>query len=325
MKTVLITGLAGFVGSHLVDYLLQDNTTDIVGVIHPSHEIRHLENHPRVRIIREDILKNGKLNKILKEAQPEEVYHLAGLAHVHESWYKRKETIHTNFLGAFNLLEACRKLAAFPKTLLIGSADCYGVVPENEQPITESRLLVPSSPYAVSKIAQETLGLQYAKTEKLPVFLSRSFNHTGPRQKETFVCSAFARQIAAAELTEDGSDIRVGNLEARRDFSDVRDVVRAYATIVRKGVPGEPYNVCSGSAISIADVLRKIISFSQHHFEVVPDQEKFRPSDLPLLLGSSQKLREHTGWSPSYTIDTTLSDLLNYWRTQLKSHSPVIL
>jgi len=325
MKSVLITGLAGFVGSHLVDHLLQDSATEIVGVIHPSHEIRHLETHPRVRIVREDILKGAKLNKILKQAQPEEVYNLAGLAHVHESWHKRKDTIHTNFLGAFNLLEACRKLPAFPKTLLIGSADCYGIVPENEQPITESRPLVPSSPYAVSKIAQEILGVQYGRTEKLPVFLSRSFNHTGPRQKETFVCSAFARQVAAAETTEDISQIRVGNLDARRDFSDVRDVVRAYTTIVRKGVPGEPYNVCSGSAISIGDVLRKLVSFSDHNFEVVPDPEKFRPSDLPLLLGSSQKLREHTGWAPVYDIDATLSDLLNYWRAQLKSPSPVTL
>src|SRR5215203_891841 len=155
MKTILITGLAGFVGSHLVDLLLQDPETRIEGILHPSHAIQHLEENPRVRVNRLDILQPAELEAALRKIQPEAIYHLAGLAHVHESWKYRKETIDTNFMGSFYLLEACRKLPSFPKVLLIGSAECYGIVPEQQQPIVEEQPMLPSSPYAVSKIAQE--------------------------------------------------------------------------------------------------------------------------------------------------------------------------
>ncbi len=318
MTTVLVTGIAGFVGSHLVDFLLKDSTTEIVGILHPEHEIQHLEEHPRVVVHREDILKERKLARLVRSIAPERVYHLAGMAHVHESWKDRKRTIETNFVGSLHLLEACRRLPEFPRVLLVGSADCYGIVPEAQQPITESCPLVPSSPYAVSKIAQEILGMQYAKAENLPVFLSRSFNHTGPYQKETFVCSSFAKQIAMAEMADELPVIRVGNLTARRDFSDVRDVVRAYHAILEKGVPGEPYNVCSGRAISIREVLDILLSRSSRRFEVEIDSEKFRPVDMPLLLGSAQKLRNETGWSPQHEIGITLGDLLDFWRSRLQ-------
>jgi GDP-4-dehydro-6-deoxy-D-mannose reductase len=245
------------------------------------------------------------------------------MAHVHESWHLRKETINTNFIGSFNLLEACRSLPEFPKVLLIGSADCYGIVPESEQPISESRLFSPSSPYAVSKIAQEVLGIQYAIGEHFPVYLSRSFNHTGPRQKDTFVCPAFARQIALAEQQPDAPKIAVGNLVAKRDFSDVRDVVRAYKTILEQGKPGEPYNVCSGKAYSIEEILQMMISISGKKLETIIDRNKFRPVDMKLLLGSHQKLTQDTGWKPHYDIRTTLSDLLNYWREKIKIEEPV--
>jgi GDP-4-dehydro-6-deoxy-D-mannose reductase len=323
MATVLITGLGGFVGSHLADLLLQDITTNIVGLIHPTHPVQHLEENPRITVYREDILKPRNLRRIIKKVAPEEVYHLAGWAHVHESWKYRKETFETNFLGTFHLLEACRALPSFPKVLLVGSAESYGIVPEEAQPIEESRPLSPFSPYAVSKMAQEALGIQYAKAEKLPVFLTRSFNHTGPRQKETFVCSAFARQIAIAETNGSPTEIKVGNLIARRDFSDVRDVVRAYQTVLQKGEPGEPYNVCSGSAITIDEVLRTLLSYSVCQFRITTDPVKFRPVDMPLLLGSFQKLRSHTGWQPKIDLGTTLRDLLEYWREKLRTETPV--
>jgi GDP-4-dehydro-6-deoxy-D-mannose reductase len=319
MSTILITGAAGFVGSHLADLLLQDSTTRIAGLIHPTHEVQHLEEHPRVTIYREDILKETSLRKLIKSIAPARVYHLAGMAHVQESFRKRKETIQTNFIGSFNLLEACRSLPDFPRVLLIGSADCYGVVPQEMQPITEERAFSPSSPYAVSKIAQETLGIQYARSEKLPVYLSRSFNHTGPRQKETFVCSAFAKQIARAEMGMSDCEIRVGNLDARRDFSDVRDVVRAYQTIVEHGIPGEPYNVCSGKAVSIAEVLRTLLGLSQKEFQVTVDPSRVRPTDLPLLLGDYGKLQKQTGWAPHFSTADTMRDLLDYWRSKLKT------
>jgi len=319
MTTILITGIAGFVGSHLVDLLLRDSTTRIVGILHPSHEIQHMEEHERLVVYREDILREETLKHLVREIAPDTIYHLAGMAHVHDSWKQRKETIETNFLGAFYLLEACRTLSRFPKVLLVGSGECYGIVPETEQPITESRPLVASSPYAVSKIAQETLGMQYARAEKLPVYLSRSFNHTGPRQRETFVCSAFAKQIARAELGLGDPEIKVGNLVARRDFSDVRDVVRAYQAILERGVPGEPYNVCSGSAVSMEEILQTLLSHSSGRFRVTVDRERYRPVDVPLLLGSAEKLHRDTGWTASYKITATLRDLLDYWRTKLSS------
>jgi len=315
----MITGLAGFVGSHLVDLLLQDPDVQIAGVIHPTHAIQHLEQHPRIIIHHEDILKATRLKQILRRVQPEVVYHLAGLAHVHESWINRKATIHTNFLGSFYLLEACRSLTAFPKVLLIGSAECYGIVPPEQQPIREDYPLSPASPYAVSKIAQEMLGMEYARAEKLPVYLSRSFNHTGPRQKETFVCSAFAYQIAVAMTQPKPHRILVGNLIARRDFSDVRDVVRAYKAIVENGEPGEPYNVCSGKAPSIEEVLRILIELSGQPFEVEIDPALFRPVDMPLLLGSNEKLSRQTSWKPICDLRTSLRDLLEYWRMKVQN------
>ena len=323
MTTVLITGMAGFVGSHLADLILQDPSNTVAGVLHPTHEIQHLEEHPRVEIYREDILNAERMTKLIASISPQVIYHLAGMAHVHESWKNRKEAIETNFLGTFHLLEACRALPQFPKILIVGSGECYGVVPAEEQPIRESRPFAPTSPYAVSKIAQEMLAIQYAKAEGLPVYISRSFNHTGPRQKETFVCSAFARQIAVAELSGNDSEIQVGNLIARRDFLDVRDVVRAYQAILDRGVAGEPYNVCSEKAVSIEEILEILIGHSPAKFRVIADPEKFRPADMPLLVGSSEKLRAQTGWQPSYNIHSTLCDLLDYWRSRVKMQTPV--
>jgi GDP-4-dehydro-6-deoxy-D-mannose reductase len=321
MKTVMITGLAGFVGSHLVDLLQEDPEVQIVGVIHPTHAVQHLEEHPRVIIHREDILKATNLKKILRKVKPEVVYHLAGLAHVHESWTNRKATFDTNFIGSFNLLEACRSLTAFPKVLLIGSAECYGIVPTEKQPITEDFPLSPASPYAVSKIAQEMLGIEYARAEKLPVYLCRAFNHTGPRQKETFVCSAFAYQIAVATSQPPPHHIHVGNLIVRRDFTDVRDVVRAYKSILDSGEAGEPYNVCSGQAPSIEEVLHLLIELSGHPFQIETDPALFRPVDMPLILGSHQKLTAKTGWMPLYDLRTTLKDLLEYWQMKVQGVS----
>lgn len=318
MKTIVVTGLAGFVGSHLTDLLLEDPDVRVVGIIHPTHQVQHLEDHPRVTVYRKDIVQAEPLMQLIATIRPEVVYHLAGMAHVHESWKNRKETLEVNFVGTFNLIEACRALPVFPKLLLVGSGECYGNVPESEQPIRESRGLSPSSPYAVSKIAQEMLGIECAKFEKLPVYLTRSFNHTGPRQRETFVCSAFAYQIALAERAGDPTAVmRVGNMAPRRDFSDARDVVRAYKAILDHGTPGEPYNVCSGAAHSIEEILRMLIQNSRCRFEVTVDPDKFRPVDVPLVHGDPSKLRLETGWKPEYDLPTTLSDLLDYWRRML--------
>jgi GDP-4-dehydro-6-deoxy-D-mannose reductase len=319
MKTILVTGVGGFVGSHMADLLLRDSTIHIAGIIHPSYEVQHLKEDPRIVIYREDIQNEKNLKNLMEKINPETIYHLAGMAHVHESWKNRREFIYTNFIGALNLVEACRDLAKFPRILFIGSAECYGNVPDSEQPILESRPFSSLSPYAVSKTAQEVLGIQYAKAEKLPIYLSRSFNHTGPRQKETFVCPAFAKQIVMAELGRSSPILKVGNLSTKRDFSDVRDVVRAYQAILEKGIPGEPYNVCSGIAISIEEMLQHLLSNSRVKIDIEVDPEKFRPADMPLLLGSPEKLIKDTGWKPVYEIHQTLRDLLDYWRYKLKA------
>jgi len=318
MTRALITGIAGFAGSHLADDLLADSTTFVAGIHHPSHPVQYLGNPGRFELHFGDILDPEALDRILLQISPDVIYHLAGLAHVHESWTYRKATIETNFLGTFHLLEACRKLPRFPKVLLIGSGECYGVVPEEEQPIKEDRPLVPASPYAVSKIAQEVLGIEYGWVEKFPVYICRPFNHIGPRQKETFVCSAFAMQIAMAELGMSEAEIKVGNLTAKRDFSDVRDVIHGYRAILEKGIPGNPYNVCSGTAVTIQEILDILLSHASIKLRITEDQERFRPVDMPLLVGDPGKLKRETGWTPRFTISETLLDLLNYWREKLR-------
>lgn len=318
MSRVLITGIAGFAGSHLAETLLKDSTNFIVGVHHPEHSPQHSIQNDRFELHYMDILDAGRLDGLIRELAPDAIYHLAGMAHVQESWVNRRATIETNFIGTFNLLEACRRLQKFPKVLLVGSGECYGVVPVEEQPISESRPLFAASPYAVSKIAQEILGIQYAVADRLPVYISRPFNHTGARQKETFVCSAFAMQIARGELGLVEPEIRVGNLIARRDFSDVRDVVAAYIAILKDGRPGEAYNICSGSAISIQEILDTLLSHASKKFRILSDPDRFRPVDMPLMLGNAEKLQRETGWRPRYAISDTLLELLDYWRAKLK-------
>jgi GDP-4-dehydro-6-deoxy-D-mannose reductase len=319
MSRVLITGIAGFAGSHLAEEVLKDSTNFVAGIHHPEHTPQHSIQNDHFQLYHIDILRSEALQDLIRELSPEVIYHLAGLAHVQESWVNRRATIETNFLGTFNLLEACRDLTRYPKILLVGSGECYGVVPHQEQPISEARPLVAASPYSVSKIAQEILGIQYAVADKLPVYISRPFNHTGARQKETFVCSAFAMQIAKGELGLSEPEISVGNLTARRDFSDVRDVVAGYIAIVEQGRPGEAYNICSGNAVSIQEVLDILLSHSTKKFRVVSDPTKIRPVDMPLMLGTAEKLQRETGWRTRYTIRDTLLDLLNYWREKLKA------
>jgi len=315
----LITGIAGFAGSHLADDLLREGTNIVAGIHHPSHPSQFLGEQDRFELHYLDILDQQALDRVIQQLSPDVIYHLAGLAHVHESWTYRQATIETNFLGSFYLLESCRRLPRFPKVLLIGSGECYGVVPSGDQPISEDRPLVPASPYAVSKIAQEILGIEYGRVEEFPVYICRPFNHTGPRQKETFVCSAFAMQIAMAELGMSEPEMKVGNLTARRDFSDVRDVIAGYRAILQSGRSGEPYNVCSGNPVSIQEILDILLSHASIKLRVTEDPERLRPVDMPLLLGNSEKLRRETGWQSRFTLSETLLDLLNYWRDKLKS------
>ena len=215
------------------------------------------------------------------------------------------------------LLEAVRSGAAAPRILAIGSADEYGLVSPHEAPLREDAPLRPASPYAVSKVAQGYLALQYALSPGLHVVRTRTFHHTGPRRGEQFAESSFARQLAEIEAGQRPPRLEVGNLEVVRDFTDVRDVVRAYWMLLDRGVPGEVYNVCSGRGVRLAELLERLIALSERRVEVHVDVSRLRPVDAPILIGDPGRLRAATGWEPGIPLERTLADLLDYWRERV--------
>jgi GDP-4-dehydro-6-deoxy-D-mannose reductase len=292
----LVTGASGFVGGWLLDHLRAMDDEVIA---------------PEV-----DVTQADRLRDALQDARPQAIYHLAALAHVGESWAAPHETFEVNATGTLNLLEAARSLTALPTVLLVGSAEVYGRVTAGDLPLREDTALRPVSPYAASKVSAEFLGLQAYLAHGLPVIRVRAFNHIGPGQAPTFVVSSLARQIADASL-HGGSAIRVGNLTPRRDFTDVRDVVRAYRLLVERGTPGEVYNVCAGEAVAIADVVDVLLEISGARLDVVQDPERVRGVDVPVLLGDPGRLQRTTGWRREHGLRASLADVLDYWRSEL--------
>ena len=293
---VVVTGASGFVGRWLLDHLRAMDDE----VLAPDVDVTHPD---RVR-------------DALDDARPEAIYHLAALAHVGESWAAPRETFEVNATGTLNLLEAARSLTPLPTVLLVGSAEVYGRVTAAELPLREDAPLRPVSPYAASKVSAEFLGLQAHLAHGLPVIRVRAFNHIGPGQAPTFVVSSLARQIADASL-HGGASIRVGNLTPRRDFTDVRDVVRAYRLLVERGTPGDVYNVCAGEAVAIADVVDALLEISGARLEVVQDPDRVRAVDVPVLLGDPGRLQRATGWRREQRLEASLADVLDYWRSEL--------
>lgn len=272
---------------------------------------------PEVEIHEADILDPPGLARIISGFEPEAIFHLAAFSNPQSSWENARRTLETNIIGSHNLLQAATDTGVLPRVLLVGSGQQYGNVPENEQPIAEDRAQRPLTPYAVSKSAQEMLGLRFFLAEKLPVFLVRSFNHTGPGQEPSYVCSSFAQQVAQIEAGRREPPIRVGNLEARRDFTDVRDVVRAYARILEAGKPGDPYNLCRGEAFSIQEILDRLVSLAGGRIPVEVDSSRYHAADASLVLGDNSKLRRELGWEPEIELEETLRRLLDYWRKKL--------
>jgi len=263
-----------------------------------------------------DVTDGAAAEAVLAETRPDAVYHLAGLAHVGESWEAPVRTFEVNALGALHVLEAARRLEHRPRVLLVGSAEVYGAVCADDLPIAENQPLRPVTPYAVSKVAAEFLGLQAYLAHGLPVVAARAFNHAGPGQSDAYVVSSLARQIALAERSGERS-IVVGNIAPSRDFTDVRDVVRAYRLLVERADAGLAYNVCSGCAVPIEEVARRLIALSGTDLGLEVDQARVRPVDVPVLLGDASRLSAATGWSPQITLDQTLADTLAYWRERL--------
>jgi len=314
----LITGITGFVGSHLSEFLL-DKNVEIYGIERwrsKTENIDHIKD--KLKLIKADVRDAHSIENVIKKVEPNYIFHLAAQSFVPMSWNAPIETLETNIIGTVNLLEGVRKSEIDPKIHIAGSSEEYGMVYPNELPIKETNPLRPLSPYGVSKVAQDRLGYQYHKSYGLKIVITRAFNHTGPRRGEAFVTSNFSKQIAEIEKGIKKPEISVGNLEAKRDFTDVRDIVKGYWLAINKCEYGEVYNLCSGKARSIKDVLDLLISLSKvKKIKIVQDPSRMRPSDVPILQGDFTKFHERTGWKPEIPFEKTMKDLLDYWRNKV--------
>lgn len=309
---VLITGIAGFAGSHLAELALAAGA-EVVGTVLPGAPIDNLAGlGPSVRTVPCDVTQAGAMAAILGDERPEWVFHLAGASVVGTSWAERTAVLRTNLEGTYQLLEGLR---AHPTPcLLVSSGEVYGAVPDRDQPIGEYQLLSPLSPYALSKACQEMYARFYARAEGLPLVVVRAFNHVGPRQGPGFVWSDIARQVAAIESRAGPPILEIGTLTTRRDFTDVRDMVRAYWLALEQGQAGETYNAASGVATPIRDVLEGFLSLATCPIEVRSSPQRVRPVDVPLLTGDASRLSALTGWQPRIPLRQSLEDVLADWR-----------
>jgi GDP-4-dehydro-6-deoxy-D-mannose reductase len=319
MKRILITGINGFVGSHLSEYILNNNLGEVFGTYRKNEDLSNIKTvMKKIELIECDITDSYGVDKTIEEVKPNYIFHLAAQAFVPSSWKSPVETLNTNIIGSLNLFEAIKKNDKNIVIQIAGSSEEYGLVKENEIPITEENPLRPLSPYGVSKVSMDLLGYQYNKSYGLKIIRTRAFNHEGPRRGESYVTSNFAKQVALIEAGEQEPVLKVGNLEAKRDYTDVRDMVKAYWLAAEKGIPGEVYNISSGKAYTIQEVVDILKNLSKKEFEVKVDPSRLRPSDVQILLGDSTKFRKQTGWKPEIPFEKTMEDLLNYWRKKIK-------
>jgi GDP-4-dehydro-6-deoxy-D-mannose reductase len=315
----LITGITGFAGSHLAEYLLAEHPdVEVFGTYRWRSRMDNIEHlRSRVKLLETDLRDYTSMYNALERSRPDFVFHLAAQSFVPSSWTAPNETLTTNVAGQTNLFEAIRSLRLDPVVQIACSSEEYGLVLPDEVPIKETNPLRPLSPYAVSKVAQDYLGYQYFQSYGLKAIRTRGFNHTGPRRGHVFVTSNFCSQVAAIELGLQEPVIRVGNIEAIRDFTDVRDMVRAYWLAVNHGKPGEVYNIATGHGIRIRELLDNIIALANVEVKIEVDPERLRPSDVEILIGDSSKFRADTGWEPRIPFEQTVQDLLDYWRKTL--------
>jgi GDP-4-dehydro-6-deoxy-D-mannose reductase len=315
---LLITGITGFVGSHLADHALEHGV-EVFGSYRwrsKTENIEHLGG--RIRLVECDLRDVSSVHHLLDTVRPDAIIHLAAQSFVGSSWQAPAETLLINTLSQVNLLEAIRQRSPYPRFLVVGSSEEYGAVCESELPITEDNPLRPLSPYAVSKVTQDLLGYQYFKSYGMPIVRSRAFNHEGPRRGDVFVTSNFARQIAEIEAGLREPVIRVGCLKTRRDYTDVRDIVRGYWLLLERGEPGEVYNLCSGKAWEIGKVLDFLIGQTGvRPIAVQEDPARLRPSDVPILIGDATRIRRAVGWTPERPFEQTLRDVLDDWRRRV--------
>jgi GDP-4-dehydro-6-deoxy-D-mannose reductase len=316
---ILITGITGFAGSHLAEYILAHRPdVQVHGIIRWRSRMDNVAGIlGKVELHEADLKDIVSLKKVLAACRPERIFHLAAQSFVPTSWRLPAETFMINAVGQINLFEAALDLKLDPRIQIAGSSEEYGMVYPDEVPMKESNPLRPLSPYAVSKVAQDLLGYQYFKSYGIKVIRTRGFNHTGPRRGDVFVTSNFSKQVAEIEKGKREPVIHVGNLDAKRDFTDVRDMVRAYWLAAEKGEPGDVYNLGSGTAISMHELLEMLTALSRTKLRVQVDPSRLRPSDVQILLADSSKFRTLTGWAPTIPFEKTLSDLLDYWRERV--------
>jgi GDP-4-dehydro-6-deoxy-D-mannose reductase len=310
---IFITGATGFVGRHLINFL-KSPAYKIYGTSFPE---KPDPDDEKKNIVYLDIRSEEEISEAVKNAQPDWVFHLAALSNVRVSWEKTKETLETNLMGTFYLFEAVKIFAPESRVLFISSSDIYGSLSPVKKALREEDAFHVMSPYAFTKVSGEILSKFYAQVEEMNVIIARSFPHTGPGQSSDFVCSDWACQIARIEKGLAEPTIKVGDIGVKRDFSDVRDVVRAYALLARKGSRGEVYNVCSGKAVSLKEVLDILLSYSRKKIEVSVDPLKLRKVDIPMLLGDNEKIKREISWEPEIPLEKTLLDLLEYWRQKV--------
>lgn len=316
-KKALITGIAGFVGSHMAELLLSKGY-EVYGLCRPRSKMDHIESiKSKLHLEDADLLDSHSLYTTISSIKPDYIFHLAAQSFVPTSWGSPAVTLEVNIVGSANVFEAVRQARIDPVIQIACSSEEYGLVHADEVPIKETNPLRPLSPYAVSKLAMDYLGYQYYESYKMKIIRTRGFNHTGPRRGDTFAESTFAKQIALIEKGKQEPVIYVGNLEAERDYTDVRDMVVAYLLAVEKCDPGEVYNIATGKAIKIADVLNMMLAQSNVKVEIKQDPKRMRPSDVPILIGDSTKFVAKTGWNPKIPFSKTAEDLLNYWRERV--------
>lgn len=309
MRKSLIIGGCGFVGKYLAEYLKRNG--DQVFVTKLPYESFKTDEYEVSDL---DILDAEKVLSLLNDIHPDVIYHLAAQSSVAQSWKNPGLTVDINIKGTLNILDSIRKLKYRPRILLVGSGEEYGRILPEEVPVGEETLLRPGNIYAVTKACQNMLGKIYADAYGMDIIMVRAFNHIGPGQSEQFVVSDFCKQVAALERNQAPSVIKVGNLKAKRDFTDVRDVVRAYALLMNRGKSGETYNVGSGKAVSIEEILKMIISFSQKEIQIEIEEKRFRPIDVMIIEANIGKLQACTNWRPEIEIERTIQETLDYWR-----------
>ena len=311
MSRILITGGTGFVGTHLVQFL-KSNTSHIAVLASGGKS----KPQPGVNYYEVDIRERDAVRSVVQEVKPDHIYHLAGISSVDDSWSSPRLTYEVNVFGAYNLFDAAMSLPRPPRILNISTSQVYAPC---SSPLSEDSRIQPNNPYAASKAMAELLVVEYQKYREGGIITTRSFNHTGPGQPPNFVLPSIAKQFVEIELGLRPPSLRVGNIEVKRDFTDIRDVIRAYCMLLEKGTPGEIYNVCSGSAIRLADIIRIFESAAGRKITIETEEARVRHNDVAQICGDRKKIRETTGWHAQISLPRTIADLLDYWRPRVAS------